>query len=165
MTKEDEESRLRAASLKNLESILIARQRAERELLEAKERLERQAEELQQQREWFAVTLSSIGDAVITTDTAARVTFLNPIAETMTGWSSAEAQGVPLEQVFRIINEITGQTAENPVGKVLQTGRIVGLANHTALIRRDGTMISIEDSAAPIRDSEGRDLRRGDGVP
>jgi PAS domain S-box-containing protein len=151
-SEEGEEERLRAAALKNAESIRIARQRAERELLVAKEALERKTEELQQQREWFQVTLSSIGDAVITTDIQGKVTYLNPVAESMTGWTSAQAMGESLERVFHIINEYTRQTVENPISKVLQTGRVVGLANHTALIDKVGRLIPIEDSAAPIRD-------------
>lgn len=112
-------------------------------------------EELRQQREWFEVTLSSIGDAVITTDTEGKVTFLNPMAEMMTGWKTAEASGQPLEKVFNIINEDTRNPARNPVDIVLRDGIVVGLANHTALIGKDGTERSIEDSAAPIRDARG----------
>jgi PAS domain S-box-containing protein len=153
---ETEEERLRAAAVKNAESIFIARQRAERELLAAKEALERKTEELQQQREWFEVTLSSIGDAVITTDVQGKVTYLNPAAESMTGWTSAQARGEPLERVFNIINEDTRQTVENPISKVLQTGKVVGLVNHTALIDKHGTVIPIEDSAAPIRNAQGK---------
>jgi PAS domain S-box-containing protein len=152
---EDEEERLRTAAVKNAESIRIARQRAQRELLAAKEALVRKTEELQQQREWFEVTLSSIGDAVITTDVQGMVTYLNPVAESITGWTSAEAGGEPLERVFRIVNEYTRQAVDNPIGKVLQTGKIVGLANHTALIDKNGRMVPIEDSAAPIRDAQG----------
>ena len=155
-SEEGEDERLRTAALKNAESIRIARQRAERELLAAKEALERKTEELQQQREWFEVTLSSIGDAVITTDVEGLVTSLNLVAESMTGWSSAQAKGEPLERVFRIINEDTGQPVDDPIGKVLQTGRTVGLANHTALIDKNGRLIPIEDSAAPIRDAQGK---------
>jgi len=153
---EHEEKKLRTSALKNAESILIARQRAERELREAKEALERKNEELQQQREWFQVTLSSIGDAVITTDIQGNVTFLNPVAEAMTGWTSADAAGQPLARIFEIISEDTRQPVENPVHKVLEHGRVVGLANRTALIRRDGTQTAIEDSAAPIRDMKGK---------
>jgi PAS domain S-box-containing protein len=115
----------------------------------------RSEEELRQQREWFEVTLSSIGDAVITTDTQGSVTFLNPVAEMMTGWKTAEACDQPLEKVFNIINEETRQPAHNPVHKVLREGRVVALANHTALIARDGTERGIEDSAAPIKDAAG----------
>jgi PAS domain S-box-containing protein len=155
VVEDEEEKRLRAAALKNIESILIARQRAERELLEAKEALQRRTEELEQQREWFGVTLASIGDAVITADTQGRVSFLNPIAEAMTGWPNHEARGEPLERVFHIINEDTRLPVENPVAKVLQRGTVVGLANHTSLLSRNGTQIAIEDSAAPIRDPQG----------
>jgi len=116
----------------------------------------RAEEDLQQQRERFRVTLSSIGDAVVTTDTHGRVTFLNPAAETLTGWKSAEACGRPLPEVFNIINEDTRAPAYNPVDKVLREGVVVALANHTALIARDGTERGIEDSAAPIRDAAGR---------
>jgi PAS domain S-box-containing protein len=116
----------------------------------------RAEEELRQQREWFEVTLSSIGDAVITTDTGGKVSFLNPMAEMMTGWKTAEASGQPLEKVFNIINEDTRTPARNPVDTVLRDGIVVGLANHTALIGKDGTERSIEDSAAPIRDATGR---------
>ena len=153
---EAEEEQLRTATLKNAESIRIARQRAERELLASKEALERKTEELQQQRAWFEVTLSSIGDAVITTDVQSKVTYLNPVAESMIGWTSAQARGEPLERVFRIVNEYTRQTVANPIGRALQTGNIVGLANHTALIDKNGRVIPIEDSAAPIRDTQGK---------
>lgn len=157
MTDNDpEDTRLRAAALKNVEAILKARQGAERDLLAAKEALEGRTHELQQQREWFEVTLSSIGDAVIATDAQGRITFLNPVAETLTGWRQAEAQGQPLQSVFRIVNEDTRQPLENPIDRVRSTGRVVGLANHTALISRDGTEVGIDDSAAPIRDPQGR---------
>jgi PAS domain S-box-containing protein len=113
-------------------------------------------EELRQQREWFEVTLSSIADAVITTDTEGNVTFLNPMAEMMTGWKTAEASGQPLDKIFNIINEDTRKPAKSPVEIVLRDGIVVGLANHTALIGKDGTERSVEDSAAPIRDATGR---------
>jgi PAS domain S-box-containing protein len=152
---QDEDQRVRTAALKTAESIAVARQRAERELLAAKEALERKSEELEQQREWFEVTLNSIGDAVITTNVDGRVTSLNPVAEAMTGWNIAEARGEPLERVFRIINEDTRRLAESPVAKALQLGKTIGLGNHTALIGKDGTEVAIEDSAAPIRDRNG----------
>ena len=116
----------------------------------------RAEEELRQQREWFEVTLSSIGDAVITTDTDGKVTFLNPMAEMMTGWKMGEASGQPLEKIFNIVNEDSRKAAKNPVEMVLRDGIVVGLANHTALIGKDGTERSIEDSAAPIRDATGK---------
>jgi PAS domain S-box-containing protein len=110
---------------------------------------------LHEQREWLRVTLASIGDAVIATDTLGRVTFLNPVAEQLTCWNQGEAQGRPLESVFVIVNEQTHQPVENPVEKVLRDGVIVGLGNHTVLIARDGTQRPIDDSAAPIRDTSG----------
>jgi PAS domain S-box-containing protein len=111
--------------------------------------------QLREQRAWFEVTLSSIGDAVITTDIRGHVTFINPIGEAMTGWTLRDAQGVHLERIFNIVNEDTRQPLANPVAKVLQEGLIVGLANHTVLIAKDGTEVAIEDSAAPIRDASG----------
>ena len=114
------------------------------------------AAELRRQREWFRVTLASIGDAVITTDLEARVTFMNPVAEAMTGWTSVEAVGRPLAEIFRIINEDSREPAKNPIEQVLRDGSIVGLANHTALLSRNGREIAIEDSAAPIREEDGQ---------
>ena len=101
------------------------------------------------------MTLRSIGDAVIATDRDGIVQFLNPIAESLTGWASDEARGRPLRDVFRIINEATRVESTSPVDRVLATGRIVGLANHTILIARDGSEWPIDDSAAPIKDDEG----------
>lgn len=101
------------------------------------------------------VTIHSIGDAVVSTDSRGRVTLLNPVAEALTGWSSEEARGRPLTEVFDIVNETTREPVENPVDKVLETGRIVGLANHTVLRSRDGREWPIDDSAAPILDSNG----------
>jgi PAS domain S-box-containing protein len=150
-----EETRLRTAALKNVEVIVAARQKAERELVAAKEALERRTHELQQQRAWLEVTLESIGDGVITTDRDGRVTFLNPVAEAMTGCKVKDALGKPLQDIFRIIHEDTRDAAENPVERVLTTGEVIGLANHTSLIAADGREIAIEDSAAPIRDPYG----------
>ena len=108
-------------------------------------------EALHEQREWLRVTLSSIGDGVITCDTSGNVTFLNPVAQNLTGWSQDEAVGVPLVTVFNIINQDTRRTVENPATRALREGVIVGLANHTLLISKDGTERAIDDSAAPIR--------------
>ena len=113
-------------------------------------------EALRVSEERWAVTLSSIGDAVIASDTSGRVTFLNSVAEKLTGWSLAEAAGKPVQEVFRIVNEHTRAVVDDPVSKVLQTGLIVGLANHTVLLRKGGGEIPIDDSGAPIRDAEGR---------
>ena len=96
----------------------------------------------------YAVTLSSIGDAVIATDNKAHVTFMNSVAEVLTGWPMAEAIGKPLADVFLIVNEETRQPVEDPAAKVLRLGTVVGLANHTALISRDGREVLIDDSAS-----------------
>ncbi|HUO68245.1 MAG TPA: CHASE3 domain-containing protein, partial [Gammaproteobacteria bacterium] len=106
----------------------------------------------------LATTLLSIGDAVMATDEHGRVSIANPLAERLTGWTIAEARGKPVDDVFRIVNEETRATVESPVAKALREGQVVGLANHTLLIRRDGTETPIEDSAAPIIDDAGRVL-------
>src|SRR5262249_8100084 len=107
------------------------------------------------QREWFRTTLASIGDAVIATNTDGRVTFLNQVAQDLTGWNEGEACGRPLEDVFKIVNEQTHQTVENPAARALREGPIVGLTNHTLLISKQGHESPIDDSAAPIRNTEG----------
>jgi PAS domain S-box-containing protein len=106
-------------------------------------------------REALRVTLASIGDAVITTDNESRVAYLNAVAETLTGWKQIDAEGRPLDEVFRIVNEGTRQPAENPAMRALKEGVIVGLANHTVLIRRDNTETAIDDSASPIQNEQG----------
>jgi PAS domain S-box-containing protein len=113
-------------------------------------------EALAAEKERLAVTLRSIGDGVITTDTKANIIFLNKMAEDLTGWRQEEAIGLPLGKVFHIIDAQTRELCENPVDKVMGAGKIIGLANHTALIARDGTERSIADSGAPIRDAESR---------
>jgi PAS domain S-box-containing protein len=112
-------------------------------------------EALFEQREWLRVTLASIGDAVITTDTGGNVTFLNPVAESLTGWTQEHAIGKPLTTVFHIVNETSRKHVESPTVRALREGVVVGLANHTVLISRDGTERPIDDSAAPIRRSSG----------
>ncbi len=109
-----------------------------------------------EERERLLVTIRSIGDGVITTDVAGTVTLMNKVAEELTGWGQADAVGRPLWEVFNIINEFTRVRCINPVDKVLATGGIIGLANHTALIARDGSERSIADSGSPIRDRESR---------
>jgi PAS domain S-box-containing protein len=115
----------------------------------------RQQDAVRTSREWFSTALRSIGDAVIATDASGRVTFMNPVAEALTGWSSAAADGHPLSEVFAILDEGTRATVESPVDKVIREGTVVGLANHTVLVRKDGSELAIDDSAAPIRGSEG----------
>ena len=112
--------------------------------------------EIAGQRERLRVTLNCIGDAVMSTDTAGRVSYLNPVAERLTGWTSEDALGRPLEEVFRMINEESREVVDNPVVTVLREGRIVGLTNHTLLISREGKELAIDDSAAPIRDARGQ---------
>jgi PAS domain S-box-containing protein len=138
---DDEERRLRSVALQNAHAILLARQRAERELAA--------------EREELRITLASIGDAVISTDGQCRVKYLNAVAETLTGWSQSEAAGRPLAEVFQIVNEYTRQPAENPALQALRDGVVVGLANHTVLIARDGSERPIDDSAAPMLDESG----------
>lgn len=101
------------------------------------------------------ITLSSISDAVITTDIKGLVTFLNPVAQVLTGWTQADAVGLPLEKIFKIVNEETRHTVENPATRALREGKVVGLANHTLLITNDGTEKSIGYSAAPIHNANG----------
>src|SRR5215831_19995506 len=110
-----------------------------------------ETEELTRQRKWFETALASIGDGVITADLEGKVTLLNPVAEQLTGWSSVEAIGQPLEKVFHIVNEDTRDEVENPALRAIQEGVIFGLANHTVLITRDGREIAIDDSGAPIK--------------
>ena len=105
---------------------------------------------------WFATTLRSIGDAVIATDPEGHVTFMNTVAERLTGWTDADARGRGLEEVFHIFSEQTRELVESPVTKVLREGKIVGLANHTVLRSKSGVEIPIDDSGAPIRDESGR---------
>jgi PAS domain S-box-containing protein len=107
------------------------------------------------QPEWCRVTLASIGDAVITTDTEGHVTFLNSVAESLTGWTLKEAAGQPLASVFRIIDEESRQPVESPTVRALREGVVVGLANHTLLMSIDGTEGPIDDSASPIRNDKG----------
>jgi PAS domain S-box-containing protein len=120
----------------------------------ARRTAEEYAETLRAQREQLQVTLQSIGDGVITTDAHGLVTSLNPMAQGLTGWGE-DARGKPLEEVFKIVNEQTRQKVENPVSRVLREGRVIGLANHTVLIARDGTERPIDDSASPIRGDDG----------
>ena len=112
--------------------------------------------QLRQEREWLRVTLTSIGDAVIATDAEGRITFLNPVAEALTGWTTEAAAGQPVQGVFHIVNEQTGQALEEPVARVLRERRAVGLANHAALVTKDGRTVPVEDSAAPILDATGQ---------
>lgn len=107
-------------------------------------------------KESLEVTLSSIGDAVVVTDANGGVRFMNPVAEQLTGWRLRNAFGANLKDVMRLVNEDTRATVESPVDRVIAEGVVIGLANHTVLVRRDGTEVPIDDSAAPIRDAAGK---------
>jgi PAS domain S-box-containing protein len=106
-------------------------------------------------RRWLVTTLQSIGDAVIATDNAGSITFMNGVAERLTAWTESEARGRPLAEVFQIFSEVTREIVESPVSKVLREGTVVGLANHTRLRTKHGKEIPIDDSGAPIRDESG----------
>ncbi|WP_017316335.1 PAS domain S-box protein [Mastigocladopsis repens] len=109
-----------------------------------------------EEKELAQVTLQSIGDAVITTDASGQIKYLNPVAEQLTGWSLQDAQGKPLAEVFKVVNETTREVLENPVEKALRSGSIVGLDKNSVLITRNGSEIPIDDSAAPIRARDGQ---------
>ena len=112
-------------------------------------------QKLNESEKWLATTLKSIGDAVIATDRLGNIQFVNPIAEDLTGFTREESIGKPLEKIFNIINEETHESVENPVARVIREGIVVGLANHTVLIAKDGKKIPIADSGAPIKDDKG----------
>jgi PAS domain S-box-containing protein len=126
--------------------------RQRQQLIEDLQRSEAAAKEA---RDLLQTTIASIGDGVITTDTAGKVVFLNQVAQSLTGWTQAQAAGRPLEEIFDISHEETGAAAENPVGKALREGDVAGLPDQTQLTSKDGRRIPIEDSAAPIRTAEG----------
>jgi PAS domain S-box-containing protein len=112
-------------------------------------------EELFDSEQYLRTTLASIGDGVIACDTAGRVQMMNPVAQELTGWLDTEARNRPLEEIFRIVDELSRQPVENPVNKVRRLNGVVGIANHTVLVRKDGSELSIDDSAAPIRNKAG----------
>ncbi len=123
---------------------------------ETNQQLLRANQSLEEGEQRLAVTLNSIGDAVIATDAHARVTLINPVAQKLTGWTLDQALGQPVDLVFRIISKATRQPSAVPVDKVLTLGTLQGLANHTVLISRNGPEYDIADSCAPIRDGAGR---------
>lgn len=163
---EMEIARRREAENRLAEANSTLEERISERTAELEEKNEQLSEEIRQrtdaeqtlatEKERLSVTLRSIGDGVITTDLDARVEFLNKVAEKLTGWSQQEAAGQPIQAVFRIVDEKNGQPRESPVDKVLRSGQIVELANHTALIARDGRVRSIADSGAPIRDRDSK---------
>ena len=117
---------------------------------------ERYREEMLHEKELLRTTLQSIGDGVVTTDNMGIITGMNNVAEKLTDWDNESAIGSPFDDVFVLQNESTGHTVENPIQKVLETGLIIGLANHTELINRSGLCVPIADSAAPIKDENGQ---------
>lgn len=125
-------------------------------LHDAQRRLASQARDLFEQRERLRVTLNSIGDGVIATDANEQVTFLNPVAQALTGWTAHEAVGHPFSKVFAAVDSTTRKPVASPVRKALETGQVVGLGTDTILNTTRATRIPIDDSAAPIRDAQGR---------
>ena len=123
---------------------------------QAERALEESRRDTEQMRDLLQTTLYSIGDGVITTDAAAKITFMNRIAEELTGWNRDEAHGLPLSEVFSIVDEATLAPADNPIEKALREERVAGLAGNILLLAKDGRKISIDDSAAPIREQDGR---------
>ena len=149
---------LAAALFIGIAVALFTRQRlrtVSRSYTRALEEVEQRSREVRESQQWFQTTLESIGDAVIACDIDGGVAFLNAVATGLTGWTSQEAIGRPLSEVFRIVHEGTREVAENPVEKVRREKKVVGLANHTALISRQGKEFLIDDSAAPIVDEKG----------
>ena len=139
---------------RDLKDVTASKADLEREIVERK----KAEDSLRESEERWATTLASIGDAVIATDVDGQISFMNNVAEELTGWTLPEASTKPVAEVFNIINEHTRYQVENPVTKVLREGMIVGLANHTILVRKDGTEVPIDDSGAPIRDTSGKTM-------
>ena len=152
---------LSASPIRDESGAIIGVSKIVRDITEQK----RLARELAAQQEWFRVTLGSIGDAVIASDPDGQVTYMNAPAQTLTGWTAEEAVGRALADVFHIVNEKTRLAVDNPAALVMRSGHIVGLANHTVLIDRNGIERPIADSAAPIRDPRGSHHRRRPGIP
>jgi len=136
----------------NLKTVTASKTDLEKEIGERKIA----EEELAKSEQRWATTLASIGEAVIATDVMGNVTFMNNMAEALMGWTLDEARNKPLQEVFHIVNEETRKEVENPVFRVLQSGAIVGLANHSILVSKEGGEVPIDDSGSPIRDKNGR---------
>jgi PAS domain S-box-containing protein len=129
--------------------VLLSRELSERTRVQAA---------LTKSEKWLSTTLGSIGDAVIATDMNGAITFMNFVAQSLTGWNVEEAQGKSMDLVFDIVNKDTRRPVENPVKKVFREGKVVGLADHTLLISKKGREFDIEDSAAPIVTAAGENL-------
>jgi PAS domain S-box-containing protein len=154
----EELTRMRAELEGRTEDVVVQLRQANESLRSEVAERQRAEGELARKTEKLRVTLESMGDAVIATDAQGRITLMNPVAEALTGWPADEAAGRPLAEVFRIISARTRRPASNPVDRVLAEGVVVGLANHTLLVARDGTERPIDDSAAPIRGAGGEVL-------
>ena len=115
----------------------------------------RARQKIEESNKWNSTVLRSIGDAIISTDTECNVTYMNPVAEALTGWTLDEAVNQSLSEIFKITNEYTGEVVVSPVEKVMKEGKVVGLANHTILTAKDGSVWPIDDSGAPIVDANG----------
>jgi len=137
---------------KGFDSMAAKLQAQNRSLLSLTDKLKQQHHELSLQEQDLRITLNSIGDAVIATDSQGLITRMNPVAQSLTGWSIAEAEGQPITRVFNIFDSASHKAIENPIEKVIKTGETVFLSNSTTLLSRDGTEYHISDSAAPIRD-------------
>jgi PAS domain S-box-containing protein len=152
------ESNLRRRRIEAMQEAL-ARKQAEEGLQKLNETLEnrviQRTRELSESERHWSTTIASIGDGVIATDATGNITFMNAVAVSLTGWTQSEAISRPVNDVFSIINKQTRQRLESPVDIVLQKGSITGLANHTVLLRKDGTEIPIDDSGAPIKGEDG----------
>jgi PAS domain S-box-containing protein len=145
---------LTISPVRDASGAIVAVSKTARDITERK----RAAAELAAQQEWFRITLASIGDGIIASDPDGCVTYMNGIAETLTGWTNESARGVPLADVFYVVNETTRQRIDNPAALVIRSGHSLGMANHAVLISRDGTERPITDSAAPILGDAGRIL-------
>jgi PAS domain S-box-containing protein len=115
----------------------------------------RAQQQIKQQAAWYSTTLKSIGDAVIATDSQGNIRFMNPVAESLTGWTLAEAHGMPVESVFHVRNQETRAETESPAARIVREGTLEGLANHTVLVAKNGKEFLLEDSGTPIRDEKG----------
>jgi two-component system, chemotaxis family, CheB/CheR fusion protein len=150
-----DENKLHITALRNTESISRLRSRAEQELREATETLRRENQELQRQQELLQITLASIGDGVITADGRGLITSLNPVAETVTGWTSSEGVGKPLSTVFHVVDKFTREVVEHPIVGVLTEGQATTFDDHISVISRLGAQTPIEQSTTVIRDLSG----------
>src|ERR1700733_11568352 len=153
---ENEELRLRSVTVQNAQALFLARERAELELLAAKEALEQKSKELENQREFFRILLTSIMDGVITTNTDGKITFLNATAESLTGWNAPDAIGQQLRTVFLTVDDQTQQPLPDPVGEVLRAEILSPTPLRATLPAQNGRQVAIEHRTALLRDEKGK---------